>query len=154
MLVAATNATRYRWMHAYTGLCVCVYFYICVGMCVCICSVCSSMCWARVCVWVDVEWVVLTVFMFVYLLLVHTYISIKVCVCLQVRIYLFLLHTAAFWLHCKYFWSRFPGYTINIYVEMFHSEKQFDELEIFDGTNSFPYFYIHITSTNTPHICR
>lgn len=28
----------------------------------------------------------------------------------------------------------FPGYTINIYVEMFHSEKQFDELEIFDGT--------------------
>lgn len=31
----------------------------------------------------------------------------------------------------------FPGYTINIYVEMFHSEKQFDELEIFDGTQSF-----------------
>lgn len=25
------------------------------------------------------------------------------------------------------------GYIINIYVEMFHSEKQFDELEIFDG---------------------
>lgn len=25
------------------------------------------------------------------------------------------------------------GYTINIYVELFHSEKQFDELEIFDG---------------------
>ncbi|MEQ2236857.1 hypothetical protein ILYODFUR_016899, partial [Ilyodon furcidens] len=26
-------------------------------------------------------------------------------------------------------------YTINIYVEMFHSEKQFDELEIFDGSS-------------------
>lgn len=29
--------------------------------------------------------------------------------------------------------TSFTGYTINIYVELFHSEKQFDELEIFDG---------------------
>lgn len=28
------------------------------------------------------------------------------------------------------------GYIINIYVEMFHSEKQFDELEIFDGKHA------------------
>lgn len=38
------------------------------------------------------------------------------------------------------FFSYSPGYTINIFVEMFHSEKQFDELEIFDGTQSL-YFY-------------
>lgn len=38
------------------------------------------------------------------------------------------------------------GYTINIYVEMFHSEKQFDELEIFDGKQSFPTF---VTSAHT-----
>lgn len=34
-------------------------------------------------------------------------------------------------------WSHLTGYTINIYVEMFHSEKQFDELEIFDGKHGF-----------------
>lgn len=42
------------------------------------------------------------------------------------------------------------GYTINIYVEMFHSEKQFDELEIFDGKQSFPTF---VTSAHT-HVLR
>lgn len=26
-----------------------------------------------------------------------------------------------------------PGYNISIFVEMFQSEKQFDELEVFDG---------------------
>uniref|UniRef100_A0AAQ4PH74 CUB and Sushi multiple domains 1 n=1 Tax=Gasterosteus aculeatus aculeatus TaxID=481459 RepID=A0AAQ4PH74_GASAC len=35
---------------------------------------------------------------------------------------------------CSWLLHILPGYTINIYVEMFHSEKQFDELEIFDGT--------------------
>ena len=34
------------------------------------------------------------------------------------------------------------GFTINIYVEIFHSEKQFDELEIFDGI-------IYMFSVNT-----
>lgn len=41
---------------------------------------------------------------------------------------------------CKIFVSFFSGYTLNIYVEMFHSEKQFDELEIFDGK----YIYTNI----------
>uniref|UniRef100_A0A3Q3JM08 CUB and Sushi multiple domains 1 n=1 Tax=Monopterus albus TaxID=43700 RepID=A0A3Q3JM08_MONAL len=34
---------------------------------------------------------------------------------------------------CSWLLRMLPGYTISIYVEMFHSEKQFDELEIFDG---------------------
>lgn len=38
---------------------------------------------------------------------------------------------------CQLTLSCFPGYIINIYVEMFHSEKQFDELEIFDGTHTY-----------------
>lgn len=43
--------------------------------------------------------------------------------------------------------SCFPGYTINIYVEMFHSEKQFDELEIFDGIKSLlPLCLLHLPS--------
>uniref|UniRef100_H2M2H5 CUB and Sushi multiple domains 1 n=1 Tax=Oryzias latipes TaxID=8090 RepID=H2M2H5_ORYLA len=36
---------------------------------------------------------------------------------------------------CSWLLRMIPGYTINIYVEMFHSEKQFDELEIFDGSS-------------------
>ncbi|KAM7014934.1 CUB and sushi domain-containing protein 1-like [Tautogolabrus adspersus] len=36
---------------------------------------------------------------------------------------------------CSWLLHMVPGYTINIYVEMFHSEKQFDELEIFDGSS-------------------
>uniref|UniRef100_A0AAQ4RPP2 CUB and Sushi multiple domains 1 n=1 Tax=Gasterosteus aculeatus aculeatus TaxID=481459 RepID=A0AAQ4RPP2_GASAC len=36
---------------------------------------------------------------------------------------------------CSWLLHILPGYTINIYVEMFHSEKQFDELEIFDGSS-------------------
>uniref|UniRef100_A0A3Q2ECB7 CUB and Sushi multiple domains 1 n=1 Tax=Cyprinodon variegatus TaxID=28743 RepID=A0A3Q2ECB7_CYPVA len=36
---------------------------------------------------------------------------------------------------CSWLLRMLPGYTINIYVEMFHSEKQFDELEIFDGSS-------------------
>uniref|UniRef100_A0A3P8SDR5 CUB and Sushi multiple domains 1 n=1 Tax=Amphiprion percula TaxID=161767 RepID=A0A3P8SDR5_AMPPE len=36
---------------------------------------------------------------------------------------------------CSWLLRMVPGYTINIYVEMFHSEKQFDELEIFDGSS-------------------
>ncbi|XP_068184525.1 CUB and sushi domain-containing protein 1a [Antennarius striatus] len=36
---------------------------------------------------------------------------------------------------CSWLLHMIPGYTINIYVEMFHSEKQFDELEIFDGSS-------------------
>uniref|UniRef100_A0A8D3D8R2 CUB and Sushi multiple domains 1 n=1 Tax=Scophthalmus maximus TaxID=52904 RepID=A0A8D3D8R2_SCOMX len=36
---------------------------------------------------------------------------------------------------CSWLLQMVPGYTINIYVEMFHSEKQFDELEIFDGSS-------------------
>lgn len=44
----------------------------------------------------------------------------------------------------------FPsGYTINIYVEMFHSEKQFDELEIFDGTVYFLCICYLCTPRNT-----
>ncbi|XP_046885306.1 CUB and sushi domain-containing protein 1-like [Hypomesus transpacificus] len=34
---------------------------------------------------------------------------------------------------CSWLLRVLPSYTIHIYVEMFHSEKQFDELEIFDG---------------------
>lgn len=45
----------------------------------------------------------------------------------------FILRIAAFQVGVYMMLSCFPGYTINIYVEMFHSEKQFDELEIFDG---------------------
>ncbi|KAF7212586.1 CUB and sushi domain-containing protein 1 isoform X2 [Nothobranchius furzeri] len=36
---------------------------------------------------------------------------------------------------CSWLLRMIPGYTISIYVEMFHSEKQFDELEIFDGSS-------------------
>ncbi|XP_054625925.1 CUB and sushi domain-containing protein 1-like isoform X1 [Dunckerocampus dactyliophorus] len=36
---------------------------------------------------------------------------------------------------CSWLLRMLPGYIINIYVEMFHSEKQFDELEIFDGSS-------------------
>uniref|UniRef100_A0A8C5A417 CUB and Sushi multiple domains 1 n=1 Tax=Gadus morhua TaxID=8049 RepID=A0A8C5A417_GADMO len=36
---------------------------------------------------------------------------------------------------CSWLLRMLPGYTINIYVEIFHSEKQFDELEIFDGSS-------------------
>uniref|UniRef100_A0A8C8DH19 CUB and Sushi multiple domains 1 n=1 Tax=Oryzias sinensis TaxID=183150 RepID=A0A8C8DH19_9TELE len=36
---------------------------------------------------------------------------------------------------CSWLLRMIPGYTINIYVEMFQSEKQFDELEIFDGSS-------------------
>ncbi|CAG05694.1 unnamed protein product [Tetraodon nigroviridis] len=36
---------------------------------------------------------------------------------------------------CSWLLHMIPGYTINIYVELFHSEKQFDELEIFDGSS-------------------
>uniref|UniRef100_A0AAV2LT87 CUB and Sushi multiple domains 1 n=1 Tax=Knipowitschia caucasica TaxID=637954 RepID=A0AAV2LT87_KNICA len=36
---------------------------------------------------------------------------------------------------CSWLLRMAPAYTINIYVEMFHSEKQFDELEIFDGSS-------------------
>uniref|UniRef100_A0A7N8XP27 CUB and Sushi multiple domains 1 n=1 Tax=Mastacembelus armatus TaxID=205130 RepID=A0A7N8XP27_9TELE len=36
---------------------------------------------------------------------------------------------------CSWLLRMVPGYTINIYVEMFQSEKQFDELEIFDGSS-------------------
>ncbi|XP_077451119.1 CUB and sushi domain-containing protein 1-like isoform X2 [Stigmatopora argus] len=36
---------------------------------------------------------------------------------------------------CSWLLRVFTGYIINIYVEMFHSEKQFDELEIFDGSS-------------------
>uniref|UniRef100_A0A8C4F2R8 CUB and sushi domain-containing protein 1 n=1 Tax=Dicentrarchus labrax TaxID=13489 RepID=A0A8C4F2R8_DICLA len=36
---------------------------------------------------------------------------------------------------CSWLLHMVSGYTINIYVEMFHSEKQFDELEIFDGSS-------------------
>ncbi|KAM7406247.1 hypothetical protein PAMP_000635 [Pampus punctatissimus] len=36
---------------------------------------------------------------------------------------------------CSWLLHMVPGYIINIYVEMFHSEKQFDELEIFDGSS-------------------
>ncbi|XP_070827197.1 CUB and sushi domain-containing protein 1a isoform X2 [Chaetodon trifascialis] len=36
---------------------------------------------------------------------------------------------------CSWLLHMIPGYTISIYVEMFHSEKQFDELEIFDGSS-------------------
>nr|XP_057944796.1 CUB and sushi domain-containing protein 1-like isoform X2 [Doryrhamphus excisus] len=36
---------------------------------------------------------------------------------------------------CSWLLRMLPGYVINIYVEMFHSEKQFDELEIFDGSS-------------------
>ncbi|XP_047218456.1 CUB and sushi domain-containing protein 1-like [Girardinichthys multiradiatus] len=36
---------------------------------------------------------------------------------------------------CSWLLQMIPGYTINIYVDMFHSEKQFDELEIFDGSS-------------------
>uniref|UniRef100_A0A8C5D222 CUB and Sushi multiple domains 1 n=1 Tax=Gouania willdenowi TaxID=441366 RepID=A0A8C5D222_GOUWI len=36
---------------------------------------------------------------------------------------------------CSWLLRMVPGYTINIYVDLFHSEKQFDELEIFDGSS-------------------
>uniref|UniRef100_A0A672FLN5 CUB and Sushi multiple domains 1 n=1 Tax=Salarias fasciatus TaxID=181472 RepID=A0A672FLN5_SALFA len=36
---------------------------------------------------------------------------------------------------CSWLLRMVQGYIINIYVEMFHSEKQFDELEIFDGSS-------------------
>nr|XP_043886771.1 CUB and sushi domain-containing protein 1-like [Solea senegalensis] len=36
---------------------------------------------------------------------------------------------------CSWLLRMVAGFTINIYVEMFHSEKQFDELEIFDGSS-------------------
>ncbi|CAG5854549.1 unnamed protein product [Menidia menidia] len=36
---------------------------------------------------------------------------------------------------CSWLLRMIQGYTINIYVELFHSEKQFDELEIFDGSS-------------------
>ncbi|CAL8403736.1 unnamed protein product, partial [Boreogadus saida] len=36
---------------------------------------------------------------------------------------------------CSWLLRMLPGYTINIYVDIFHSEKQFDELEIFDGSS-------------------
>lgn len=44
--------------------------------------------------------------------------------------------------------SRSTGYTINIYVEMFHSEKQFDELEIFDGMQSLSFLFCN----SWPHV--
>ncbi|KAM6977905.1 CUB and sushi domain-containing protein 1-like [Aplochiton taeniatus] len=36
---------------------------------------------------------------------------------------------------CSWLLRVLPSYTISIFVEMFHSEKQFDELEIFDGAS-------------------
>ncbi|XP_037549410.1 CUB and sushi domain-containing protein 1 [Nematolebias whitei] len=36
---------------------------------------------------------------------------------------------------CSWLLHMIQDYTINIYVELFHSEKQFDELEIFDGSS-------------------
>lgn len=43
--------------------------------------------------------------------------------------------------------SRSTGYTINIYVEMFHSEKQFDELEIFDGMQNLSFLFATLDPT-------
>ena len=63
----------------------------------------------------------------------HEYFPVCVCVCARVCGTHFILHIAAFQDMVYMILSCFPGYTINIYVEMFHSEKQFDELEIFDG---------------------
>ncbi len=40
-----------------------------------------------------------------------------------------------------------PSFTIAIYVEMFQSEKQFDELEIFDGRLYFILFYSILLTT-------
>uniref|UniRef100_A0A8D3E4V9 CUB and Sushi multiple domains 1 n=1 Tax=Scophthalmus maximus TaxID=52904 RepID=A0A8D3E4V9_SCOMX len=50
---------------------------------------------------------------------------------------------------CSWLLQMVPGYTINIYVEMFHSEKQFDELEIFDGIQRFSsLFMLHMGTHN------
>lgn len=49
--------------------------------------------------------------------------------------------------------SCFIGYTINIYVEMFHSEKQFDELEIFDGMQNLSFlFFLHLDQDAHNHM--
>lgn len=49
--------------------------------------------------------------------------------------------------------SCFIGYTINIYVEMFHSEKQFDELEIFDGMQNLSFlFLLHLDQDAHNHM--
>lgn len=44
---------------------------------------------------------------------------------------------------CSWIIKVQPPYTISIYVEMFQSEKQFDELEIFDGKNFIYFFACH-----------
>ena len=64
-------------------------------------------------------------------MLMQVYVSVK-----YAKMYEYFpacVRIAAFQVGVYVILSCFPGYTINIYVEMFHSEKQFDELEIFDG---------------------
>lgn len=76
----------------------------------------------------------------------YAYICIRLCMCLCICYTLCVACYSTFALGSKWLLPPPSGYTINIYVEMFHSEKQFDELEIFDGKQSFPTF---VTSSHT-----
>ncbi len=78
----------------------------------------------------------------------HVHLLLAPCICVYVWKH-FILHIAAFWLWSWIILFCFPGYTINIYVEMFHSEKQFDELEIFDGIQSFSFLFLLYIDTHT-----
>ncbi|KAM9616356.1 CUB and sushi domain-containing protein 1-like [Morphnus guianensis] len=42
-----------------------------------------------------------------------------------------------------------PGYNISIFVEMFQSEKQFDELEVFDGTSGQSPLLVALSGNHT-----